>query len=189
MWPSRFRVEVRRGALVCSVWRSQPHLRPQCRQSASSCACGHLNLPPPLIPVIRLRVTIPPSNESSLYVGLCMQVIALAEDMVDPNKAASKAAAEQQAAGDDIIAAANGTAGPELSALRIASLAVMGEGQHHSSLQSTCISTSPHCAFCLGNSVRTFPGGKGLAGRQGRHVCSSGLLYCAALLSQYCPTL
>jgi hypothetical protein len=66
----------------------------------------------------------------TLVARCCAQVIALAEDMVDPNKAASKAAADQQAAGADSITAVNGSAEPELSALRIASLAVMGKLQH-----------------------------------------------------------
>jgi hypothetical protein len=57
------------------------------------------------------------------------QVIALAEDMTDPNQASSKAAAAEQAAAavDSCTAAGGGGAATHLSALRIASLAAQGE--------------------------------------------------------------
>jgi hypothetical protein len=87
---------------------------------------------------------------STLFLRCRVQVIALAEDIVDANKATSNAAADQQAAADDTsITAVNGTTGPELSALRIASLAVMGKLQHTSWQQLLCM-IGTHTNLLLG---------------------------------------
>lgn len=62
-----------------------------------------------------------------LVLLIALQVIALAEDMTNPDKASGKAAAGQQAESDSCATTGASGAAMHLSALRIASLAVQGE--------------------------------------------------------------